>query len=132
MLKVGIYHYALLYEVPGLLYMPQCEYMGLLCSILLTNEQREMYKYVCNLVSVRILTWNRNVISFLCENWHIFFNGILQEARGDGDDDYDDDDTIIMMGKRQLYLPGVGITKAPFVNFSVSKIFDLAKVRPSA
>ena len=24
--------------------------------------------------------------------------------------------------------PGVGVTKAPFVNFSVSKIFDLAKV----
>ena len=26
------------------------------------------------------------------------------------------------------YGPGVGVTKAPFVNFSVSKIFDLAKV----
>ena len=25
-------------------------------------------------------------------------------------------------------LPGVGVTKAPFANFSVSKIFDLAKV----
>ena len=24
--------------------------------------------------------------------------------------------------------PGVGVTKAPFVNFSVSKMFDLAKV----
>ena len=24
--------------------------------------------------------------------------------------------------------PGVGVTKAPFINFSVSKIFDLAKV----
>ena len=24
--------------------------------------------------------------------------------------------------------PGVGVTKAPFLNFSVSKIFDLAKV----
>ena len=24
--------------------------------------------------------------------------------------------------------PGVGVTKVPFVNFSVSKIFDLAKV----
>ena len=24
--------------------------------------------------------------------------------------------------------PGVGVTKAPFVNFSVSKIFDLIKV----
>ena len=24
--------------------------------------------------------------------------------------------------------PGVGVTKAPLVNFSVSKIFDLAKV----
>ena len=27
-----------------------------------------------------------------------------------------------------LYRPGVGVTKAPFVNFSVSKIFDNAKV----
>ena len=26
------------------------------------------------------------------------------------------------------YWPGVGVTKAPFVNFSVSKIFDLANV----
>ena len=25
-------------------------------------------------------------------------------------------------------LPGMGVTKAPFVNISVSKIFDLAKV----
>ena len=25
-------------------------------------------------------------------------------------------------------MPGVGVTKAPFVNFSVSRIFDLAKV----
>ena len=27
-----------------------------------------------------------------------------------------------------LFKPGVGVTKAPFVNFSVSKIFVLAKV----
>ena len=27
-----------------------------------------------------------------------------------------------------IFQPGVGVTKAPFVNFSVSKIFDLAKV----
>ena len=29
------------------------------------------------------------------------------------------------------YGPGVGFIKAPFVNFSVSKIFDLAKVTPT-
>ena len=29
---------------------------------------------------------------------------------------------------RVCVLPGVGVTKAPFANFSVSKIFDLAKV----
>ena len=28
------------------------------------------------------------------------------------------------------YLPGVGVTKAPFVNFSVSIIFDVAKSTP--
>ena len=27
-----------------------------------------------------------------------------------------------------VFEPGVGVTKVPFVNFSVSKIFDLAKV----
>ena len=27
-----------------------------------------------------------------------------------------------------VYQPGVGVTKAPFVNFPASKIFDLAKV----
>ena len=27
-----------------------------------------------------------------------------------------------------VYRPGVGVTKAPFANFSVSKIFNLAKV----
>ena len=28
----------------------------------------------------------------------------------------------------RVTLSGVGVTKAPFANFSVSKIFDLAKV----
>ena len=32
------------------------------------------------------------------------------------------------MGSTTLAGPGVGLTKAPFVNFSVSKIFDLAEV----
>ena len=32
------------------------------------------------------------------------------------------------IGTRKFQAPGVGVTKAPFVNFSVSKIFDPTKV----
>ena len=32
-----------------------------------------------------------------------------------------------VFGRQKFTTPGVGVTKAPFVNFSLSKIFDLAK-----